>query len=131
MHFDYIRDYPSIAMLLVDPSNTTIFVPTNHAILSLSRQPHQAPELISQKFNYYHTAQEEEDATRAHLEQFVRVHVVPQGIDMSLEEEWQTLLKGRKIWIKLASNSRHGNRTRQVVVDGDNEIEIVDVVEVN
>lgn len=130
MFFDYSRDFPLISRRFADPTtNTTIFLPTNHAILSLNRQPHQAPEVISKKFNYFHSAREEEDFARSFLSSWVSLHIVPRSVDIESEEEVETMLKGRKVWIKQGLNNR--DRTKRVVVDGDNQVEIVDIIEVS
>lgn len=128
MFFDYSRDFPLISRRFSDPTaNTTIFLPTNHAILSLNRQPHQAPEVISKKFNYFHSAREEEDFARSFLSSWVSLHIVPRSVDIELEEEVETMLKGRKVWIKQDNR----DRTKRVVMDGENQVEIVDIIEVS
>lgn len=89
--FDYARDSLSVAPLLASHGQeTTLFVPTNSAIMSLSRKPHQGPPARPDgEVTTYGTSREEEDAHKAYLERWVRRHVVASEADG--EGEWKTM----------------------------------------
>lgn len=132
MFFDYVRDFASVSSLLVAASNTTIFVPTNQAITSMSRRPHE--DILGA--NQLHSAQEREEDSKSRLEEFVRMHIVPRAIDLASDGRLQTMLPGRTIEVKGYRSAKDGSvqisrwMFSGVVSDGKTDVNILDVVEV-
>lgn len=105
MAYDYMRDSPLISSILVSPkSYTTFLVPTNSAIMSLTRKPHQGPapvvggEVISIGIE---SDKEHEEKLRAYLERWVMLHVVPGPVDERADnddgKEYPTMVEGRSV----------------------------------
>lgn len=137
MFYNYARDSVLVSTLLANPlTKSTLFVPTNSAILSLARRPHQpsaSAQSMANRGDY--VAREAEDASTAHLENWVQLHTVPRAIELASDEQLETLLKGRSVRVIMQRGPREGEvmgraHSAGVVEDGENRIEILQVVEV-
>ncbi|KAM0752881.1 hypothetical protein T439DRAFT_354355 [Meredithblackwellia eburnea MCA 4105] len=101
--YDYIRDSPIVSSLLVSTSSksfTTILVPSNSAIMSLARKPHQGPPApLDGQIATYNTDKEEEEAQRAYLEKWCLLHAVKGRVDLQDDGvHYNTMVGGRDVW---------------------------------
>lgn len=102
--YDYIRDSPAIAALLIAPKPhyTTLLIPTNSAIMALARKPHQGPApVVGGEIRDLggEGEKEHEELCRAYLERWVKLHVVPGRVGEEKKEgkEYDTMVEGRKV----------------------------------
>jgi len=95
LFYDYLRDSTSVSERLLAPlMNTTLFVPRNSAILSLSRKPHEGPS----KSDTVLVGEGKEKADKQYVEDWVKSHIVPENpISLTPSDAYDTLLSGRQI----------------------------------
>ncbi|GMK57598.1 hypothetical protein CspeluHIS016_0404320 [Cutaneotrichosporon spelunceum] len=99
--WEYARDVSSVTARLTRAGHTTLFVPTDEAIMSLSHKPHNNPS----------GSTSDEDA-RHNVETFLAAHIVPGDIEYDKPAE---TLGGTKVTVK-----KSGNHLR--VVPGDAKV---------
>ncbi|KZT43863.1 hypothetical protein SISSUDRAFT_1057392 [Sistotremastrum suecicum HHB10207 ss-3] len=93
--YSYARE-TDISLQLVDESRSlTIFAPTNRAVVALPRKPHQGPPdvVVSPEIS----EQQLDEMSKSHVEKWITAHIIPQSVDLSSGQSYDTLLPGTSI----------------------------------
>ncbi|PPQ89359.1 hypothetical protein CVT25_003199 [Psilocybe cyanescens] len=114
--YSYARELEMSTMLSDKDAKLTLFVPTNKAVMSLARKPHQGPEA-----NVEIELSEEQFHNRAkkHVERWVSAHIVPEYPLSFDSNEHATLLDEKSISFKpmSAKVGGHGAEWSRVTLD--------------
>ncbi|KAF9562277.1 hypothetical protein CPC08DRAFT_687915 [Agrocybe pediades] len=121
--YSYARELEMSSILSDHTSKVTLFVPTNKAVMALSRRPHQGPET-----NAEIEMTEEQFHTRAkkNVENWISAHIVPE-YPLSLDSnEHPTLLSRKSISFSPIpkAGGGHGPEWSRVLLD--NGVKIID-----
>ena len=97
--YSYIRDSADISALLIAPkSYTTLLIPSNSAILSLARKPHQGPPpVVGGEIEGLEGDRQREDACREYEEEWVKLHVIPGRVGEKEGVAYKTMVEGRTV----------------------------------
>jgi len=126
--YSYARE-TQFSKLLNDPSkNITVMAPTNKAVISLPRKPHEGP-LGDNVEKMPEISQIDYDAiSRSNVEKWVGAHIVAGPLAMeNKDESYDTLLPGLSMHLTLDYPSRGDAQWEKYVVNGD--ITILDMKE--
>lgn len=113
--YSYARELELSAMF-ADPSRQiTLFAPTNKAVVSLPRKPHEDPKIREGTI----TEQEYDSRSKHNIERWVEAHVVPTSeFDLAPGSSIETMLDGKSISFEAAKGP--GNEDwQQVTLEGD------------
>ncbi|KDQ12241.1 hypothetical protein BOTBODRAFT_34524 [Botryobasidium botryosum FD-172 SS1] len=87
--YDYLREIPQFSERIADRSvNTTLFVPSNKAVVALPRKPNQGPNLEG---NINISEQEFDERSKLNVQRWVGAHIVPAAVSLSSGESYPTL----------------------------------------
>ncbi|KAJ3576097.1 hypothetical protein NP233_g650 [Leucocoprinus birnbaumii] len=117
--FSYARELELSKLLDDENSRTTLFVPTNKAVMALERKPHQGQGSYAIADDVEITEEEYETMSKENVERWVSVHIIPE-YPISLEDEHQTMLDGKSISFKPISkgDTQKPEWTRVTLDDG-------------
>ncbi|KAI0814744.1 hypothetical protein BC629DRAFT_1466877 [Irpex lacteus] len=122
--YSYAREL-ELSSQFGDPSvHNTVFVPTNKAVMSLARKPHQSPVSDS---DIVLTEAEQDALSKRNVERWVSAHIVPHLITLETGE-YRTLLDGKPISVKEVSVKSDSPAWTRVVLNDD--IHIISAKEV-
>ncbi|KAF8079334.1 hypothetical protein FPV67DRAFT_111346 [Lyophyllum atratum] len=119
--YSYAREI-QLSSIFVDPRvNSTVFVPTNKAVMALARKPHQGPTQTAPSGDDVEITEEEfESISKRNVERWVSAHIIPKSpITLDLQE-YPTLLDGKTISFKPVSknNGKGPEWSRVTLEDG-------------
>ncbi|KAJ7596269.1 hypothetical protein C8J56DRAFT_916982 [Mycena floridula] len=93
--YSYARELPLVDIFSQLNSNLTLLVPTNKAVMALSRKPHQGPS--SPPSDIEISEEDFDKLSKQNVERWVSVHIIP-GAQTSLEPRtYETMLDGRSV----------------------------------
>ncbi|KAL1681547.1 hypothetical protein EV122DRAFT_287996 [Schizophyllum commune] len=92
--YSYARELQLSAMF-ADPSRQlTLFAPTNKAVVSLPRKPHEDPKIREGVI----TEQEYDTRSKHNIERWVEAHIIPTSdLDLTPGKTVETMLSGKSI----------------------------------
>ncbi|KAJ7491221.1 hypothetical protein FB451DRAFT_1023538 [Mycena latifolia] len=116
--YSYARELTSSNMFSdLESGPITLLVPTNKAVMALSRKPHQGPAPVDT--GVVITDQEFDARSKENVERWVSAHIIPQS-PITFDQTYPTLLDGKSITFTL---SKKGNADApewsRVVIGGD------------
>ncbi|THH19705.1 hypothetical protein EUX98_g8724 [Antrodiella citrinella] len=110
--YSYAREVELSQMFGDSRSNSTVLVPTNKAVMALSRKPHQGPPPTDSGVI---VSQEEYDSkSKEYVEHWVSAHIVPSVVGLG---SYDTLLEGVTVTFKDAGGDEEPEWRRVVVND--------------
>ncbi|KAF8547800.1 hypothetical protein OG21DRAFT_1516701 [Imleria badia] len=96
IYFSYARETEFSKEFSVVDNQLTLLVPTNKAIMALSRKPHQGPETVEPETEM--SEQQYDEQSRRNVEHWVAAHVIPSRISLSdVPVTYNTLLDDKSI----------------------------------
>ncbi|GLB43747.1 putative protein with four repeated domains in the Fasciclin I family of proteins, present in many other contexts [Lyophyllum shimeji] len=125
--YSYARELELSAMFSEPSTRSTLFAPTNKAVMALARKPHQGASMPSDEG--IHISEEEFDKlSKQNVERWVSAHIVPKS-PISLESEEQpTMLDGKSIsFTPITKNDGQGPEWSRVTLE--DGVRIVDMKE--
>ncbi|CAK5279430.1 unnamed protein product [Mycena citricolor] len=93
----------------------TLLVPTNKAVMSLSRKPHQGPVPIQD--GVILTEQEYDSRSKENVERWISAHIIPESPISFDGRTYPTMLDGRSVMFELAEGGEP-NEWSRAVLDG-------------
>jgi uncharacterized surface protein with fasciclin (FAS1) repeats len=113
--YSYARELELSSIFSELCAQVTLFVPTNKAIMALSRKPHQGPEETDDtKF----TEEEYDISARRNVERWVSAHIIPEYPVSFDVQNHQTLLETKSITFKSTSGHCGADWARVTLEDG-------------
>jgi len=99
----------------------TLLVPTNKAVMALSRKPHQGPEPVEPKIDI--SEQEFETISKKNVERWVSAHIIPRSPISLTSQTYDTLLAGKSVTFDPIKGSDESKpEWTRVVIEGDSRI---------
>jgi len=127
---DYLRSVSELSLRMSGSAKSTVLVPTNKAVLALSRKPHQGPPEKSSGQSPGDIEISDEDKGRAehrNVRDWVGAHIVPKyPIALSTGEHFPTLLDNVSVSFVPAANTAVKDWRQYALAPG---ISILDRVE--
>jgi hypothetical protein len=100
----------------------TLVVPTNRAVMALSRKPHQGPSKTADDDNTVVSEEEFDRQSKENIQRWVEAHIIPiYPLDVSTHMTYDTLLKGKSVSFTASQNPQ----MPMTVEDGENSIKIL------
>ncbi|TCD71133.1 hypothetical protein EIP91_012081 [Steccherinum ochraceum] len=90
--YTYAREVELSELFADSEGNNTVLVPTNKAVMALSRKPHQGPAPVDS--GVVITQQEYDRMSKENVERWVSAHIVPSHIGLPSSETYDTMLEG-------------------------------------
>ncbi|KZP29260.1 hypothetical protein FIBSPDRAFT_727758 [Athelia psychrophila] len=119
--FSYARELELSSMFVGEGPDgdvkMTLLVPTNKAVMALSRKPHQGPQPDSSEIEI--SEQEFEQISKKNVERWISAHIIPTS-PINLEGKRATLLDGKSVTFTPSTTRR--TRWEGVLVDDDAKI---------
>jgi len=101
--YSYARETELSALFGDEGSRSTVFAPTNKAVMALARKPHQGPEAVDEGIII--SEQEFDERSRKNVERWVSAHIIPRSpIQLSPTSQFETLLEGCVVTISMADD---------------------------
>ncbi|KAK2462899.1 hypothetical protein APHAL10511_005097 [Amanita phalloides] len=116
--YSYARELELSSSLTDENSKLTILAPTNRAVMSSARKPHQSPEMTDEGV---HISDEEYDRiSKENIQKWISCHIIPNSpIDLDSPEAYPTLLDGKLVTFKpISKNDGKGSTWNRVTLDG-------------
>ncbi|KAJ6606397.1 hypothetical protein DFH09DRAFT_1120082 [Mycena vulgaris] len=116
--YSYAREL-TLSNMLSDSDNApiTLLVPTNKAVMALSRKPHQDPAPVDT--GVIITDQEFDARSKENVERWVSAHIIPQS-PITFDQTYPTLLDGTTIKLALSEKGKPDAPEWSRAVIGDN-----------
>ncbi|KAI9566358.1 hypothetical protein HD554DRAFT_2117519 [Boletus coccyginus] len=96
IYFSYARETEFSKEFSVIDNQLTLLVPTNKAIMALTRKPHQGSPSVESETEM--SEQQYDEQSRRNVERWIAAHVIPSRILLSdVPVTYNTLLDGRSI----------------------------------
>ncbi|XP_006453931.1 hypothetical protein AGABI2DRAFT_189261 [Agaricus bisporus var. bisporus H97] len=121
--YSYAREI-ALSRILDDTSQKyTLFVPTNKAVMALSRKPHQGPAHDHNGDDVKITEAQYDKQSKENVEQWISAHIIS-GFHMDFNsKEYQTLLDNKTISVQpIPKNDGKGPAWTRVTLDGKKHI---------
>ncbi|KAG5636535.1 hypothetical protein H0H81_007702 [Sphagnurus paluster] len=114
--YSYARELELSANFVDTTSSYTIFVPTNKAVMSLARKPHQGPKPPVDE-GIQISEEEFDNQSKKNVERWVSAHIVPKS-PIRLDSEYPTLLEGKTISFRpISKNDGKGPEWSRVTLE--------------
>ncbi|TFY71804.1 hypothetical protein EVG20_g1205 [Dentipellis fragilis] len=118
--FSYARETEMSRLFEDINAKSTVLVPTNKAIMALTRKPHQDPEPVHDDIEI--SEQEFDARSKGNVERWVSMHIIPKSpIELS-SQTYQTLNDDKKVSFSEAKGSPDAPEWTRVLLDGDVQI---------
>ncbi|KAJ7090356.1 hypothetical protein B0H15DRAFT_922498 [Mycena belliarum] len=114
--YSYARELTSSNMFSNSEAGpVTLLVPTNKAVMALSRKPHQGPVPVDT--GVVITEQELDARSKENVERWVSAHIIPQS-PITFDQTYPTLLGGKSITFKLTKKGTDAPEWSRAVIGG-------------
>ncbi|KAH6911100.1 hypothetical protein BKA70DRAFT_1370835 [Coprinopsis sp. MPI-PUGE-AT-0042] len=110
--YSYARELQLSEGLSREDFKLTLFVPTNKAVMNLTKKPNQLAD--DQTFT---TEAEFDQASKANVERWVSAHIIP-GAGISFSESHETLLPGKSITFKPINKAKNPDWSQVTMENG-------------
>jgi len=115
--YSYARELTLSNMFSDSAREITILVPTNKAVMALSRKPHQGPAPVDD--DVVITDEEFDSRSKENVERWVSAHIIPQS-PIDFDQTYPTLLDGKSISFAPSKKGDSSAPDWSRVVIGDN-----------
>ncbi|KAA1471467.1 hypothetical protein DENSPDRAFT_776453 [Dentipellis sp. KUC8613] len=118
--FSYARETEISRCLFDVNARSTVLVPSNKAIIALSRKPHQDPESVHDDIDI--SEQDPSALSPSDVERWVSMHIIPKSpIELS-SQTYPTLNENKKVSFSEVKGSPNEPEWRRVLLEGDVQI---------
>jgi len=118
--FSYARELQLSRLFVKVDANLTVLVPTNKAVMALTRKPHQVPDSTDDTIKL--SEQEMEERSNSNVERWVSLHIIPESLISLQSRTYPTLVEGKTITFKEISKDPQVSEWQRVLVNGDTRI---------
>ncbi|RDB15524.1 hypothetical protein Hypma_004266 [Hypsizygus marmoreus] len=94
--YSYAREIELSTRFADESVNSTVFVPTNKAVMALARKPHQGPVAPPDE-GIEITEQEFDSRSKKNVEKWISAHIIPDSPIKLDSQEHPTLLTGKSL----------------------------------
>jgi len=116
IYFSYARETEFSKELSVADNQLTLLVPTNKAIMALTRKPHQGPALVESETEM--SEQQYDEQSKRNVERWVAAHVIPLRISLSdVPVTYNTLLDDKSITFTPVSGGKNSPDWSRVTLE--------------
>ncbi|KAI0005506.1 hypothetical protein BJV74DRAFT_804865 [Russula compacta] len=114
--FSYARELELSRLFVNTESNLTLLVPTNKAVMALTRKPHQGPVPLDDTTKL--SEQQLEELSNKNVERWVSSHIIPQSHISLPSRTYPTLVEGKTVSFKEISKDPIVLEWKRVLVNG-------------
>ncbi|KAF9461896.1 hypothetical protein BDZ94DRAFT_1220658 [Collybia nuda] len=123
--YSYAREIELSTMFADTRARSTVFVPTNKAVMALARKPHQGQTAPSDE-GIEISEQEFDTRSKKNVERWISAHIIPDS-PISFDSKYDTLLRSKSIsFTKTQTGGNSPEWSRVTLEDG---IRIIDMKE--
>ncbi|KAF8435779.1 hypothetical protein L210DRAFT_3408718 [Boletus edulis BED1] len=126
IYFSYARETEFSKEFSVVDNQLTLLVPTNKAVMALSRKPHQGPAPDEPEVEM--SEQQYDERSKRNVEHWVAAHIIPCRISLSdVPVTYNTLLDGKSVTFTPVSGGENLPDWSRVTLEG--SVHIVEMKE--
>ncbi|KAG8219233.1 hypothetical protein J3R82DRAFT_71 [Butyriboletus roseoflavus] len=121
IYFSYARETEFSKEFSVIDNQWTLLVPTNEAVMALTRKPHQGPASAEPEVGM--SEEQYDQQSRHNVERWVAAHIIPFRISLSdAPVTYNTLLDGKSVMFTPVSGAKNSPAWSMVTLEDDAHI---------